>query len=76
MEYEYVVEFEYVIKDFVGIRVNDDVIFKVKKGLIYVFIGENGVGKSMLILILFGLYELIEGLVKINGKLVIVKNFN
>ncbi len=30
MEHNYAVEFEHVTKDFVGIRANDDVTFKVK----------------------------------------------
>nr|WP_318028126.1 ATP-binding cassette domain-containing protein [Mycoplasmopsis bovis] len=76
MEHNYAVEFEHVTKDFVGIRANDDVTFKVKKGTIHALIGENGAGKSTLTSILFGLYEPTEGSVKINGKSVIVKNPN
>ncbi|WP_429988788.1 ATP-binding cassette domain-containing protein, partial [Mycoplasmopsis bovis] len=74
--HNYAVEFEHVTKDFVGIRANDDVTFKVKKGTIHALIGENGAGKSTLTSILFGLYEPTEGSVKINGKSVIVKNPN
>ncbi|UUD35133.1 ABC transporter ATP-binding protein [Mycoplasmopsis caviae] len=76
METQYAVEFEHITKDFVGIRANDDVTFKVKKGTIHALIGENGAGKSTLTSILFGLYEPTMGSIKINGKTTIIKNPN
>lgn len=71
---QYAVEFENITKDFVGIRANDDISFKVAKGTIHALIGENGAGKSTLMSILFGLYEQNEGKIKINGKEVFIKN--
>lgn len=76
MKQEYAVEFDHITKDFVGIRANDDVTFKVKKGSIHALIGENGAGKSTLTSILFGLYEPTSGSFKINGKTMIIKDPN
>lgn len=36
-------------------------------GEIYVLLGENGVGKFMLMKVLFGIYELIKGIIIINN---------
>lgn len=45
-----------IIKRFGKLVVNDFVDFEVRKGEVYVFLGENGVGKSILMFIFFGLY--------------------
>ncbi|EFF41852.1 ABC transporter ATP-binding protein [Mycoplasmopsis alligatoris] len=73
---ENAVEFVNMTKDFPGIRANDDVSFKVKKGSIHAIIGENGAGKSTLMSILFGLYEPTKGYIKINDEAVFIKNPN
>ncbi|ADE19506.1 ABC transporter ATP-binding protein [Mycoplasma crocodyli] len=73
---ENAVEFVNITKDFPGIRANDDVSFKVKKGSIHAIIGENGAGKSTLMSILFGLYEPTKGYIKINDESVFIKNPN
>lgn len=39
----------------------------VYSGEIYVLLGENGVGKFMLMKVLFGIYELIKGIIIINN---------
>lgn len=45
-----------------------DIFFEVKKGLIYVLLGINGVGKIMILKIILGLFKLILGCVVIDGK--------
>ena len=54
---EYAVEMLNITKDFPGIRANDDVTIRLKKGSIHALLGENGAGKSTLMSILFGLYQ-------------------
>ena len=45
---DYVVEMLHITKDFPGIRANNDVTIRVKKGSIHALLGENGAGKSTL----------------------------
>lgn len=53
---------------------NDNISFKVKKGEIHALVGENGAGKSTLMSILFGLYQPTKGVIKINGKEVVISD--
>ena len=73
---EYSIEMLNVTKEFPGIKANDDITLKVKKGSIHALLGENGAGKSTLMSILFGLYSPTEGKIKINGKEVEINNPN
>lgn len=73
---DYVVEMLHITKDFPGIRANNDVTIRVKKGSIHALLGENGAGKSTLMSILFGLYQPTSGCIKINGKEVEISNPN
>lgn len=73
---EYVVEMENITKEFPGIKANDDVTLKLKKGEIHAILGENGAGKSTLMSILFGIYQQDSGTIKINGNLVNIQNPN
>lgn len=66
MSYE--VEMLNITKEFPGIKANDNVTLKVKKGSIHALLGENGAGKSTLMSILFGLYKQEEGIIKIKGQ--------
>lgn len=70
------IEFRHITKEFPGIKANDDVSFKVKKGTIHALIGENGAGKSTLMSMLFGLYEPTSGEILINDKKVFFKGPN
>ncbi|MDY2575011.1 MAG: ABC transporter ATP-binding protein [Bacilli bacterium] len=72
----YVIELEHISKFFPGIRANDDISLKLKKGEIHALLGENGAGKSTLMSVLFGLYQPDEGEIKINGKKVEIKDPN
>ena len=64
---ENIIEMLNITKDFPGIRANDNVTLKVKKGEIHALLGENGAGKSTLMSVLFGLYQPNEGVIKIRG---------
>lgn len=50
-----------IIKKFGDFVVNDYINLMVEKGEIYVLFGENGVGKLILMNMLVGLLELIDG---------------
>jgi len=65
---EYVIEMLNITKEFPGIKANDDVTLRLKKGEIHALLGENGAGKSTLMSVLFGLYQAEEGKILIRGK--------
>ena len=76
MDENYVIEMEHISKSFPGIKANDDITLRLKKGEIHALLGENGAGKSTLMSILFGFYQPDEGIIKINGEVVDIKNPN
>lgn len=67
---------EGITKTFPGIIANDNVTLDVIKGEVLALLGENGAGKSTLMSILFGAYSADSGTIKINGKVVDIKNPN
>ena len=73
---EYVIEMLNITKEFPGIKANDDVTLQLKKGEIHALLGENGAGKSTLMSVLFGLYQAEEGVIKMNGEEVQIRNPN
>ncbi len=73
---EYAVEMLNITKDFPGIRANDDVTIRLKKGTIHALLGENGAGKSTLMSVLFGLYQPTSGVIKVNGQEVTISDPN
>lgn len=73
---EYAVEMLNITKEFPGIRANDDVTVRLKKGSIHALLGENGAGKSTLMSILFGLYQPTSGVIKVNGNEVLINDPN
>ena len=64
----YAIEMLNIMKEFPGIKANDNVTLQVEQGEIHALLGENGAGKSTLMSILFGLYQPDEGQIKINGE--------
>ena len=72
----YVIEMRNITKVFPGIKANDNITLKLKKGEIHALLGENGAGKSTLMSILFGLYQPDEGEIYRDGKLVKIKDPN
>lgn len=73
---DYVIEMLNITKVFPGIKANDNITLKLKKGSIHALLGENGAGKSTLMSVLFGLYQPEEGEIKVNGKTVQIDNPN
>ena len=73
---EYAIEMCHICKNFVGIKANDDITLKVRKGEIHALLGENGAGKSTLMSILFGLYVPDSGEIYCDGKKVSIKDPN
>ncbi len=65
---DYVIEMLGITKDFPGVRANDDVTLRLRRGEIHALLGENGAGKSTLMSVLFGLYQPERGRILMNGK--------
>ena len=73
---DYVIEMLNITKDFPGIRANDDITLRLRRGEIHALLGENGAGKSTLMSILFGLYQPEQGVIKKDGREVKIHNPN
>lgn len=54
---DYIIEMLNITKTFPGIKANDNITLRLKKGEIHALLGENGAGKSTLMSVLFGLYQ-------------------
>lgn len=65
---DYIIQMENITKVFPGIRANDGITLRLKRGEIHALLGENGAGKSTLMSILFGLYQPDEGRILKDGK--------
>ncbi len=76
MSSEYAIEMLNITKKFPGIKANDDITLRLKKGEIHALLGENGAGKSTLMSVLFGLYQPDEGKILKDGKEVVINNPN
>ena len=76
MDNDYIIEMLNITKEFPGIKANDNVTLRLRKGEIHALLGENGAGKSTLMSVLFGLYEPEKGEIRKNGKTVRIKNPN
>ena len=73
---EYVIEMLNITKEFPGIRANDDITLRLRRGEIHALLGENGAGKSTLMSVLFGLYQPEKGVIKKDGEIVRIKDPN
>lgn len=73
---EYVIEMLHISKEFPGIKANDDITLRLRKGEIHALLGENGAGKSTLMSVLFGLYEPEQGEIRKNGEIVKIQDPN
>ena len=70
----YAVQMNDIVKIFGTFTALDNVKLEVKKGTIHAILGENGAGKSTLMNILYGLYQAEQGVIKIHGKEIDIKN--
>jgi simple sugar transport system ATP-binding protein len=64
---ESLVEMQGITKRFPGVLANDTINFELKACEIHALLGENGAGKTTLMNILYGLYRLDSGEIKIQG---------
>ena len=65
-----------ITKIFPGIIANDNINLTVRENEVLALLGENGAGKSTLMSILFGSYDPDQGIIKIRGKEVKIKDPN
>ncbi|MDR1599388.1 MAG: ABC transporter ATP-binding protein [Oscillospiraceae bacterium] len=72
----FIIEMLGITKDFPGIRANDGITLRLRRGEIHALLGENGAGKSTLMGALFGLYKPDEGVILKNGKPVTISSPN
>ena len=68
------VEMLHITKTFPGVLANDDVSFSVDQGQILGLIGENGVGKSTMMNMLYGLFPPDSGEIRLFGERVTVRS--
>jgi len=73
---EYIVEMLNIRKEFPGVLANDNITVQLRQGEILALLGENGAGKSTLMSILFGLFHLDKGQIKVRGENVSINNPN
>jgi len=69
-----ILELNDICKSFPGILALDKVSFNLKNSEIHAIVGENGAGKSTLIKIVTGVYQPDSGTIKIENKLISIKN--
>lgn len=69
-----ILEMEDIVKEFSGVRVLDNVSFRLRRGTVHALMGENGAGKSTLMKILNGIYTKTSGRIVIGGQEVDMKN--
>lgn len=70
----YAIEMLNITKKFGDFYANKDITIQVKKNEVHALLGENGAGKSTLMSVLFGMYHQEEGVIKLNGKEVNIKD--
>ncbi|MGI1659479.1 MAG: ABC transporter ATP-binding protein [Desulfitobacterium sp.] len=73
---DYIIEMLNITKEFPGIKANDNITLRLKKGEIHALLGENGAGKSTLMSVLFGLYQPEHGEIRKNQQVVKINNPN
>jgi len=62
------IQMKAITKTFPGVLANDKIDFVVEKGETHGLLGENGAGKTVLMSVLYGLYQPDEGQIYVNGK--------
>jgi ribose transport system ATP-binding protein len=64
---DYILSLEGINKSFGGVKVLDNVDFKIRKGEVHALVGGNGAGKSTLMKILTGVYRRDSGTIRLKG---------
>ncbi len=67
-------ELKNITKTFGSVVANKDVSIKVEPGEIHAIVGENGAGKSTVMLIAYGFYNADSGEISVDGKIVNIKS--
>lgn len=65
-----------ITKYFPGVKALDNVSLCFNPGKIHALVGENGAGKSTLMRIVSGIYSDYEGIVSLNGRKCVFKNYH
>ncbi len=65
---EYVIEMKDIVKSFGNVQAVKNGQFTLKKGEIHSLIGENGAGKSTMMKLLYGMYPVDDGTIRIAGE--------
>lgn len=64
---EYVIEMKDIVKSFGNVHAVKSGQFTLKKGEIHSLIGENGAGKSTMMKLLYGMYSIDDGIIRVHG---------
>ena len=70
----YAIEMLNITKKFGDFYANKNITLQIKQNEIHALLGENGAGKSTLMSVLFGMYHQEEGVIKLDGKEVDIKD--
>jgi len=71
---EYLLEMTGVSKSFPGVKALSNVSLALRAGRVHALMGENGAGKSTLMKCMFGIYDMDEGQLFIDGKPVVIRS--
>ncbi len=67
---EFSIEMKDIVKSFGSVQAVKNGQFTLKQGEIHSLIGENGAGKSTMMKLLYGLYPIDSGEIRVNGELI------
>lgn len=76
MEKEIVLKMSNIVKTFPGVKALDGAQLNIYKGRVMALLGENGAGKSTMIKIMTGIYQMDSGAIELRGKKVDFKSVN
>lgn len=65
---EYIIEMNQIVKSFGEVRAVNDGEFTLREGEIHSLIGENGAGKSTMMKLLYGMYPIDSGTIRVRGE--------